>query len=212
MEQLLKEICVVSNLDAETIKSNSRVSNAVAARVLFCQEALKLKYSKSEIARFLNKNHSSIINLLNNYKSSSYYDSFKFKFYTLFKTRIDYFANDINSIDRCLNIIDTLRNSDELIKEIYLNGSCYQFYLFLKTIYPQAIPYINHSKDHIASKIFEKLFDINGIIEDETEYVLLTKEESDICKSWSFSKKFKLLVVDESIEELISEKIYSNKL
>lgn len=42
MEELPNKICTISNLTAETIKSYSKLSDVVAARVLFCQEAVKL--------------------------------------------------------------------------------------------------------------------------------------------------------------------------
>ena len=93
-------------------------------------------------------------------------------------------------VNGCLLLIDSLRNSDLYIKDIFMQGGCYQFHLFLKAIYPEAKPLIHQEKDHVVSLIFGKLFDIRGIIEDKFEclYSPLTEKESIMCQSWSFHK------------------------
>ena len=55
-------------------------------------------------------------------------------------------------------VINALKRSDSYIESIYMNGGCYQFYLFLKVIFPQAVPFINKAKDHVVSEIDGELF------------------------------------------------------
>jgi len=84
-------------------------------------------------------------------------------------------------------VIDALRRSDKYIKAIYTQGSCYQFYLFLKVIFPQSVPFITITKDHIASEIDGELFDITGIIE-KFGYQKLAQNEIKMVEKWSFSR------------------------
>ena len=51
---------------------------------------------------------------------------------------------------------------------IFSNGSCYNFHLILKCVYPESIPYYNI--DHIITKIDNIFYDINGSIEDTNGY------------------------------------------
>ena len=92
------------------------------------------------------------------------------------------------SVSSCLLLVDSLRKTDNYIESIFMQGGCYQFHLFLKTIFPDAIPFIHKNKDHIISKIGNKLFDITGIIENENEYSPLKKSELEMVKKWSFSR------------------------
>lgn len=89
-----------------------------------------------------------------------------------------------------LNIINSLRTSDFFIEHIFMRGGCYKFYLFLKTIYPNAVPYINQEKDHVTTLISGRLFDIRGMIETQFEelYTPLKDEDLGVVSSWSFSK------------------------
>ena len=91
-------------------------------------------------------------------------------------------------VSSCLLLVNSLRETDNYIESIFTKGGCYQFYLFLKNIYPDAIPFIHKNKDHIVSKIEDKLFDITGIIEDKKEYSPLKKSELEMVEKWSFSR------------------------
>ena len=86
-----------------------------------------------------------------------------------------------------IKLIKALRKTDGYIKYIFIEGSCYQFYIFLKAFFSDAKPYINSKKDHVVSKINGKLYDINGIVEPEN-YKLLTKADLKKVKKWSFRK------------------------
>lgn len=50
-------------------------------------------------------------------------------------------------------LINALRKTDPYIEAIFTNGSCYQFYKFLKVLYIEAEPYFyDFNKDHIVTK------------------------------------------------------------
>ena len=70
-----------------------------------------------------------------------------------------------------LNFISNIRNSHPLIKDIFLYGSCLNFFLILKSVYPNAIPYYNI--DHVITKIDDTYYDITGVVNSKG-YDLLT--------------------------------------
>lgn len=83
-------------------------------------------------------------------------------------------------------LIKALSETDEYIKYIYLNGGCYKFYKFLKSVFPEAEPYFNVDEDHVVSKIGRCYYDITG--EVEGEYLPLSKQDIEKCERWSFSR------------------------
>lgn len=95
-----------------------------------------------------------------------------------------------SSCDRLQRMIQSLRDSDVYIDHIFMRGGCYRFFLFLKTMYPNAEPYIHQDKDHIVTKLFGHLFDIRGAIEAKFEslYTPLLDDDLEMVQSWSFSK------------------------
>lgn len=97
-------------------------------------------------------------------------------------------TEEINKLE---DIISALRDSDLYIKHIFTQGGCYKFFLFIKTIYPDAEPYIDtNNKDHVVVKLFGRMFDIRGILRKELEsfYSKMSDEDIKIAESWSFSK------------------------
>lgn len=95
---------------------------------------------------------------------------------------------------KLLRFIKTMRESDGYIQHIYTQGGCYQFYLILKVIYPQAVPYINTAKTHVAAKLFGRLVDIEGPVENEADYSPLQPEDLKKCEGWSFYRNMLLRV------------------
>jgi len=59
--------------------------------------------------------------------------------------------------------IKLLKDCSRYIEPIMTEGSCYKFHLFLKSLYPNAIPVLD--SDHVVSSIDGVLYDINGIVE-----------------------------------------------
>ncbi len=84
-------------------------------------------------------------------------------------------------------LIKALRETDSYIEKIYLNGGCYQFFKFIKTVYPMAEPYITQDKQHIVTKIGSTYYDITGKVIGK--FQPLSKEDVAMCKKWSFSRR-----------------------
>ena len=86
-------------------------------------------------------------------------------------------------------LIRALRETDSYIEEIFMEGSCYQFHLFLKRLFPQSIPYLTYHRTHIVTKIDGSFYDILGQVGtyDTLDLTPLTKEDLDMVKEWSFA-------------------------
>lgn len=87
-----------------------------------------------------------------------------------------------------IHFIENLRRADYYIKHIFMNGSCYKFHLFLKKLYPVAVPYINKDKDHVITKIDGLFYDILGLVSDFETYEPLKKSELKLVAGWNFGK------------------------
>ena|SRR6185312_5811070 len=89
----------------------------------------------------------------------------------------------------CSVLINALRKADFYIECLFMQGSCYKFHLFLKTLYPHAVPYLHKDRDHVVSKINGRLYDIEGAIKKKYECLYSPLEEEDLTmvKRWSFS-------------------------
>lgn len=59
-------------------------------------------------------------------------------------------------------IISTIRDSFIGSQQVYTEGSCYHFYLILKSVFPQAECW--YDEDHVITKIDNKFYDITGEI------------------------------------------------
>lgn len=62
---------------------------------------------------------------------------------------------------KILQIISLIRESHPWMSKIYTEGSCLNFHLILRAIFPEAQPY--YDMDHIITKIDNTYYDINGI-------------------------------------------------
>jgi len=61
---------------------------------------------------------------------------------------------------RILRIIRVIRYSIHGAEHIYTHGSCYQFYLILKSIVPEAEAY--YDSNHVITKINNRYYDVTG--------------------------------------------------
>jgi hypothetical protein len=59
-----------------------------------------------------------------------------------------------------LNTIYLIRNSHPEMVNIFTNGGCMNFFLILRSIYPQATPW--YDNNHVITEIDGKFFDIKG--------------------------------------------------
>jgi hypothetical protein len=66
---------------------------------------------------------------------------------------------------KILKFIKTVRESVKGMEFVYTNGSCYQFYLILKSIIPEAESW--YDSDHVITKIGERFYDITGEVKCE---------------------------------------------
>ena len=91
-------------------------------------------------------------------------------------------------------LIENLRNTDAYISTIFLNGGCWKFYKFLKSLYPQSIPYKVGEQgghfDHIITKIGTRYYDITGMVKpiDYPECEEVKEEEFPEFEKWGFAK------------------------
>ena len=93
----------------------------------------------------------------------------------------------IASVDSMLRFINVLRQTDKYIEMIYMNGACYQFYLLLKTFFPESKPYISKEKDHVITKYAGKYYDITGEVSGNC-YTPMTESEIVMASGWSFNR------------------------
>ncbi len=61
---------------------------------------------------------------------------------------------------KVLSVIRAIRNSFIGSEIVYTKGSCYQFYLILREVFPQAEAF--YDEDHLITKIENKYYDITG--------------------------------------------------
>jgi len=64
-----------------------------------------------------------------------------------------------------LDFISAIRDSFDGAEHVYTKGSCYQFFLILKSVVPKAQAYNN--SDHVITKIGEGYYDITGEVNIE---------------------------------------------
>lgn len=66
----------------------------------------------------------------------------------------------MNEHRRILNFISLIRSSHSEMTSIFLYGSCLNFYMILKAVFPSAKPWI--SEGHVITEINGKFYDITG--------------------------------------------------
>jgi hypothetical protein len=71
----------------------------------------------------------------------------------------------LNQKIRILNQISAIRDLHPQMEKICLNGSCMNFHVVLRRIYPEAKPYYNIN--HVITKIGDSYYDITGSVKPE---------------------------------------------
>ncbi len=61
-------------------------------------------------------------------------------------------------------LINRLRESHPMMTRIFTNGSCYQLFLILKTVFPQAVCWYDPVIGHAYTEIDGRFYDITGRI------------------------------------------------
>lgn len=64
--------------------------------------------------------------------------------------------------EKILSLINEISNSNEIMKDIFLYGSCLNFHFILKSVFTDAKAYFNI--DHVITNIDGKYYDITGEI------------------------------------------------
>jgi len=100
----------------------------------------------------------------------------------------------ITSVSDMLFLIDSIRETDRYIADIYLNGGCYQFHLLLKKFAPECEARITKEKNHVVTLFKDKYFDITGIVEGHFES--LNQHEINMASRWSFAKNKALQICE----------------
>lgn len=82
-------------------------------------------------------------------------------------------------MDSCspLQVVEVFRRIAPNALVYYTNGGCYDFFLFLKTIFPEAEAWSDC--DHVITKIGEEFYDITGKVEVGTHCPIDPVEESE---------------------------------
>jgi len=76
----------------------------------------------------------------------------------------------MNEDRKILDFIALIRDSHSEMSNIYSYGSCINFYLILRHLYPCADLYYSILHGHVGTMINGKLYDINGRIFDAKEF------------------------------------------
>lgn len=76
-------------------------------------------------------------------------------------------------MNHSLIIIKTIRDSFEGSIDVYTKGSCYKFYLILKSIYPTAEAY--YDCDHVITEIEAVFYDITGIVKPNERHLKMSE-------------------------------------
>jgi len=103
-------------------------------------------------------------------------------------------ALHIHDVSGMLFLIDSIRETDRYIADIYLNGGCYQFHLMLKKFAPESEARITKERNHIVTYFKGKHFDITGIVEGQFEQ--LNNYEIEMASKWSFAKNKALQICE----------------
>ncbi len=90
-------------------------------------------------------------------------------------------------------LIKNLRETDSYIETIFMQGGCYKFHLFLKSLFPDSMALINKDEDHIITRICGEYYDITGEVSD-SGYCLINKRQNNIVEGWTFSGRMFLSI------------------
>lgn len=71
---------------------------------------------------------------------------------------------NIQKMFNIFSILYLLRNSHWTMSEIFTNGSSYDLFTIIKTIYPEAEAYRSEKTGQIITRVADKFYDINGCV------------------------------------------------
>lgn len=103
--------------------------------------------------------------------------------------------------DEVLEFIGLIRDSAPRVQtQIFSAGGCYQFYLILKRVFPEAVPYSD--LNHVVSRIGERYYDINGDVTEEVKRGRFTEMTGEPYwgKRYFLTDEFHLMPMPERVE------------
>ena len=65
-----------------------------------------------------------------------------------------------------LHFLAILRDSVPDAVPLYTQGGCWQLFVLLRTVWPQATPWYNHVDGHVITEIDGHFYDIRGRVHD----------------------------------------------
>jgi hypothetical protein len=75
-----------------------------------------------------------------------------------------------------IQVIRALHEAEPFLIEVFTEGSCFHFFVFLRTLFPNAMPVVQlPARDHIGTLIDGVVYDITGIVDWDWE-LTTTKE------------------------------------
>lgn len=96
-----------------------------------------------------------------------------------------------------LEFIEIIRESDDYISSIYMNGGCYQFHLILsKYLGRDCYPLINKERNHVVTNFKGTSYDVMGLASGS--YSRMNVDDLSLAKTWRFSKTKALTTECES--------------
>lgn len=67
-------------------------------------------------------------------------------------------------IDRELvRTIDAIRASHPDMEDLYMNGRCYDFFLIIRSLRPNAVAWYDYNVGHVYALVNDRLYDIRGV-------------------------------------------------
>ena len=99
--------------------------------------------------------------------------------------------NIMTKHEKALSFITEIANANPIMQDIFLAGSCCNFYFILKAVFPEAKAHFNI--DHVVTQIDDKYYDITGEIN-----IIEVIKKGYMPISEIYSDKYK---TDESIKE-----------
>ena len=93
------------------------------------------------------------------------------------------------------SLISAIRDSFIGADVVYRWGSCYQLYKILKTVFPEAQPYMRINPSHIATQIGNELYDIEGPISEsdwqsKEDYVPIDRLDMSNIEGYNDREKY----------------------
>lgn len=64
-----------------------------------------------------------------------------------------------------IKLIMEVRNANPIMVDVFTKGSCFNFFMMLRAVYPEAQAYYSQIEGHVITKIEEWYYDINGPVQ-----------------------------------------------